>query len=128
MMFSLQGTCMKTSFFFALILVPLQGWADHHATEALQTHIQSLAASCAACHGTNGNSVGITPLLAGLDTGYFITQMQAFKNNHRQATVMHRHAKGLTDEEINALAQYFYQQPRLTPHLLKHQTLRRSHD
>jgi cytochrome c553 len=75
-------------------------------------HIRTLAASCAACHGTNGNSVGGTPVLAGLDQRHFISQMLAFRSGERPATVMHRHAKGLTPEEIEQLASYFAAQKR----------------
>jgi cytochrome subunit of sulfide dehydrogenase len=75
-------------------------------------HTRTLAASCSACHGTNGNSVGGTPVLAGLDRAYFVTQMQAFLVGERASTVMHHHAKGLTEEEIGLLAGYFSAQPR----------------
>lgn len=75
-------------------------------------HIKILAASCAACHGTNGSSVGGTPVLAGLDQSHFIKQMQSFRDGTRESTVMHHHAKGLTLEEINLLADYFSMQPR----------------
>lgn len=77
-------------------------------------HIQTLAASCAACHGSQGNSVGGTSVLAGLDASHFVLQMMAFRNGSRSATVMHRHAKGLSVEEINALAVYFSEQKRVT--------------
>lgn len=76
-------------------------------------HIQILAASCAACHGPNGNSAGTTPTLAGLEHDYFVLQMNAFRNGERSATVMQRHAKGLTPDEIELLAQYFSQQKRM---------------
>jgi sulfide dehydrogenase cytochrome subunit len=75
-------------------------------------HIRVLAASCAACHGTDGNSVGGTPVLAGLDRTHFILQMQAFRSGERSSTVMHHHAKGLTPDEIEQLAGYFSAQPR----------------
>jgi sulfide dehydrogenase cytochrome subunit len=75
-------------------------------------HIRTLAASCAACHGTQGNSVGGTPVLAGLDQRHFTSQMMAFRSGERASTVMHRHAKGLTLEEIEQLAHYFAHQPR----------------
>jgi cytochrome c553 len=91
-------------------------------------HIRTLAASCAACHGSNGNSVGITPTLAGLDGGYFTTQMLAFKNGERASTVMHRHAKGLNIDEINLLANYFAQQKRAANQPPKTQTLKASHE
>lgn len=75
-------------------------------------HIRTLAASCAACHGTNGNSVGGTPVLAGLDRRHFIGQMLAFRSGERASTVMHRHAKGLSPEEIEQLGAYFAAQKR----------------
>ncbi len=70
-------------------------------------HARNLAASCAACHGTNGNSVGGTPVLAGLERNYFSKQMKDFKSGARPATVMHQHAKGYTDKEIEQLADFF---------------------
>jgi cytochrome c553 len=80
---------------------------------ARQLHTRSLAASCAACHGTNGNSVGDTAKLAGKDKVDFVTKMLAFKSGERAATVMHHHAKGLNSQEIADLADYFSAQ---TPH------------
>ena len=90
--------------------------ANAYAEESTFTspHIQALAASCAGCHGSQGNSVGGTSVLAGLDASHFVLQMMAFRNGSRSATVMHRHAKGLTVEEINDLSVYFGQQKRIT--------------
>jgi sulfide dehydrogenase cytochrome subunit len=89
-------------------------WAFCSMQTALaDPHLRVLAASCAACHGTNGNSVGGTPVLAGLAPAYFISQMQAFRSGKLASTVMHRHAKGLTEAEIHLLADYFSQQPRV---------------
>ena len=87
-------------------------------------HIRTLAASCAACHGTSGNAVAGNAVLAGMDANYFITQMLAFKDGGRPATIMHHHAKGLNVDEINLLASYFSQQKRVaniapTPQKLK---------
>jgi sulfide dehydrogenase cytochrome subunit len=75
----------------------------------------TLAASCAACHGPQGNSLGGTPTLAALNQEYFIQRMYGFKSGAIDATVMHQHARGLTDEEISALASYFASQQRRTP-------------
>ena len=42
--------------------------------------VRALAANCAACHGTNGNSAGgAIPGLAGANKEYFVAQMKAFK-------------------------------------------------
>lgn len=88
---------------------------ESYARLSIHTHV--LASSCAACHGTNGNSVGGTPVLAGLNAEHFINQMQAFKSGERPSTVMHRHAKGLTQEEIAELAEHFSRQLRHTAEL-----------
>lgn len=90
-------------------------------------HIRTLAASCAACHGSNGNSTGIIPSLAGLEGGYFTSQMLAFKDGSQAATVMHHHAKGLHVDEINLLANYFSKQKRITSKPPKSQTLNANH-
>lgn len=73
-----------------------------------------LAQTCAACHGTNGNSVGITPTLAGAPAEYFVETMQAFKNGDRKATVMDRVAKGYSDAEIEAMGNYFAAQKNMS--------------
>jgi sulfide dehydrogenase cytochrome subunit len=98
--------------FVGFFVLSVNAYADESAVD--NPHIQTLAASCAACHGSQGNSVGGTSVLAGLDASHFVLQMTAFRNGSRSSTVMHRHAKGLTVEEINDLAVYFAQQKRVT--------------
>lgn len=71
-----------------------------------------LAASCAACHNTEGRSVAGTPVLAGLTRQQLITALQEFRAGTRKATVMHRHAKGYTEQELEHLADYFSAQQR----------------
>ncbi|HSI38563.1 MAG TPA: c-type cytochrome [Methylotenera sp.] len=97
--------------------------AEPQTNIAGQVHTRSLAASCAACHGTNGNSSGNAAKLAGIDSAYFIAQMQAFKSGERASTVMHRHAKGLTPQEIANLAEYFSVQVPSKPSALPSQKL-----
>jgi cytochrome c553 len=88
-----------------------------------QTHIRTLAASCAACHGTNGNSAGTTPSISHIEESTFVSQMLAFKSGDRPATVMHRHAKGLSNQEIEDLAEYFSKQKRQTVQTIPSQHL-----
>ena len=69
---------------------------------------RSLAATCTACHGTDGNSVGnVPPSLAGQNKDYLLLQLKDFKSGKRPATVMHQHAKGYTDEQLERIAAYF---------------------
>ncbi len=71
------------------------------------THGRVIAATCAACHGTEGRSHSAIPGLAGMDRAYFIKQMKAFKDGSRAATVMHQHAAAYTDDEIEQMAAIF---------------------
>jgi cytochrome subunit of sulfide dehydrogenase len=119
----------KALYTLALLCMSLNAWCEPTQVQAIHpSHIKTLAASCAACHGSHGNSIKITPTLAGLSKSYFISQMQAFKSGQQPSTVMHRHAKGLTDEEIVLLADYFSAQKRSTMHVLQTQTLGAQHD
>lgn len=78
------------------------------AAEDLQA--RSWAASCAACHGTNGHSVGGMPALAGKPKQELYSALKAFKDGGKPATVMHQHAKGYTDEQLERIAEYFAKQ------------------
>jgi cytochrome c553 len=71
-------------------------------------YARSLAATCFTCHGTDGRSVGnVPPSLAGQDRNYLLQQMQDFKAGKRPATIMHQHAKGYTDQQLELIAGYF---------------------
>lgn len=71
---------------------------------------KSWAASCAACHGTNGNSVGGMPTLAGKRKEDLLASMKAFKAGTKPATVMHQHAAGYTDDQLARIAEFFSKQ------------------
>jgi sulfide dehydrogenase cytochrome subunit len=71
-----------------------------------------LANTCAGCHGTNGQSAGDSmPSLAGLDKRYFYKTMKDFKGDARPSTIMGRLARGYSDNELKALADFFAGQP-----------------
>ena len=78
-----------------------------------QDSARNLASACAICHGTDGKAVtkDVVPL-AGLPREYIATQMRAFRDGTRPATVMHQIAKGYTDAQIDALAAWFSAQKR----------------
>lgn len=92
-----------------------------YAETSFSPQITNLAASCFACHGPQGNSLGGIAALAGLNASDFNARMQGFKSGQVPATVMHHHAKGLTDEEILQLANYFAAMPPKTPPSLPRQ-------
>ncbi|MCW5732293.1 MAG: c-type cytochrome [Alphaproteobacteria bacterium] len=67
---------------------------------------ETMARNCFTCHGTGGHPVnGLAPL-AGIDAKAIETSMIDFRNDRRQATIMNRIARGLSEAEIAALAQY----------------------
>lgn len=131
----------KSRAFLALLLttsvcLPSTGNATEVSvySDIQNIHIRQLAASCAACHGTQGNSVaansedGANAVLAGMTPADFTEKMLGFKDGSRKATVMHHHAKGLTVDEINQLAVHFSQQKRVLTTALKSQILKADHE
>jgi cytochrome c553 len=78
-----------------------------------QDGARNLAAPCAICHGTDGRAVTKDAVpLAGLPREHIASQMRAFRDGQRPATVMHQIAKGYTDAQIDALAAWFAAQQR----------------
>ena len=70
---------------------------------------RNLAASCANCHGTNGNAVvgsGMAPL-AGTDKQRLLQAIKDFKSGAKPATIMHQIAKGYSDEQMDLIASFF---------------------
>lgn len=102
----------KSLLYFAVLPAALAlSWAAPAADEDYQA--RSWAASCAACHGTNGRSEGKIPALAGKSKVDLLHALMEFKGDKKKtATVMHQHAKGYTDEQLARLAEYFSKQPR----------------
>lgn len=76
--------------------------------------VRSMAANCSACHGSNGRTVpgSTVPGLAGYEKEGFVTAFKEFKEGRRPATLMHQIAKGYSDAEVAALADYFSKLPR----------------
>jgi cytochrome c553 len=69
---------------------------------------RNLAATCANCHGTNGNVRGkdVKPL-AGVAAEKILAQIADFKSGAQPATIMHQISKGYSDEQLKLIAGYF---------------------
>ena len=78
------------------------------ATEITQGMM--LSNSCAACHGTDGKSPGAIPSIYGKSAQFISQALTEFRAGTRPSTVMGRHAKGYSDEEIKLIAEYFASQ------------------
>jgi cytochrome c553 len=75
------------------------------------TLARNLAATCANCHGTNGQAIGDMKPLAGVSAEKIVAMMADFKSGNQPATIMHQIAKGYTDEQIKLIAGYLAAQP-----------------
>jgi cytochrome c553 len=78
---------------------------------------RSMAAACAACHGTQGRAApgSAVASLAGRPRDEIVQAMTQFKAGARPATLMHQIAKGYSEAEIAALADHFARQRREAP-------------
>lgn len=76
-----------------------QGSADAGKTKS---------ATCAACHGVDGNSATPDwPSLAGQHAGYIVRQLEAFKAGDRQNVTMKPFADMLNEQDMADVAAYF---------------------
>jgi len=65
-----------------------------------------LAGACLSCHSAAGAG-GIPVITKTLDKAEFLTAMQQFRTNAREATIMGRIARGYSDADLAILAAYF---------------------
>lgn len=86
----------------ALLLMSAQSVGAVEITQGMM-----LSNSCAGCHGTDGKSPGAIPSINGKTADFISKSLQEFRSGTKPSTVMGRHAKGYTDEEINLIAEYF---------------------
>jgi len=72
------------------------------------TNAEMSSTTCFACHGPEGKNVGSTIApLAGYPASVMAAQLIAYKNGTRPGTMMPRHVKGYTDQELTDIANYF---------------------
>jgi cytochrome c553 len=66
---------------------------------------------CKVCHGEKGEGKDTTPRLGGQNEAYLIRQLKVFYGNERPAaTAMHEIVKGLSESDVEAIAQYLHAQ------------------
>jgi cytochrome c553 len=87
---------------FAVLLFPAAATALDNA------EFQNLVAQCAACHGAEGIAKDVEiPNLAGQHDRYLAEQLRNFRSGKRPHKEMRYMSRHITDEEIDALAQYY---------------------
>ena len=95
---------MKATLCIYLLLLCGVAVADVRAGD---TTGRDWAIACTGCHGTDGRSEGAIPPIANMPKDKFVMLMKAFRDGSRPATVMHQHARGLSDQQIIAIGDYF---------------------
>lgn len=84
----------------------VSAWADGGPSATM------LANNCTGCHGTDGVSTGpAIPSIAGLSKQYFTDLMKAYKEGKAYSTIMTRIAKGYSEDDFKAMAEYYYAKP-----------------
>jgi cytochrome c553 len=89
----------------ALCLLAFAG-ASHAADPYLA---RNLAATCANCHGTNGQAVKGSGMdtLAGMEKAKILQKLADYKSGDKPASIMHQIAKGYTEAQLDLIAGYF---------------------
>ena len=114
---TLHRFAAAATFMAALLAAPAAGAQDSAAQNAASLQLRSLAATCAACHGTDGRAApgSSIPPLAGRPREEIALKLRDFKEGRQIATVMQQLSKGYTDAQIDAIAGYFAAQPQPAP-------------
>ncbi len=75
--------------------------------------VQDLMVQCAACHGADGIAREVdTPNLAGQHDVYIYNQLKAFKSGARKHKEMRYLGRHMSDEEMQAIAEYYASLPK----------------
>ena len=84
-----------------VMFLPFTTQADELSRAAM------LSYTCAGCHGTNGVSPGSIPSIYCKSTDTIEKALKEYRDGKRFSTVMGRHVKGYTDDEIQLIAGFF---------------------
>ena len=92
------------SLLISMAFTPAQAGGDPEAGK-------TKSASCAACHGADGNSINPEwPKLGGQHAGYIVQQLRYFADGERDNATMKGMAAGLSEADREDLAAYYASQ------------------
>lgn len=100
---------MRTAALLATIALTALSASTVHAADVEAG--RQKAASCAGCHGADGNSMSpMNPSVAGQKEQYLITSMLDYKNGKRQHTLMTAVLTPLSEADIQDIAAFYASQ------------------
>lgn len=106
---------MKKAFMLVLTSLAISAAASAWAEGGDAAAGKTKSATCAACHGADGNSTNPEwPKLAGQHEDYLFKQLMEFKNDVRVNASMSPMAKPLSEQDMKDLAAYYSSQT-ITP-------------
>jgi sulfide dehydrogenase cytochrome subunit len=86
----------------------LTGPAGAQTTSPSPAHLaRNLAATCANCHGTDGQARGEMRPIAGVPAEALLAMLNGYRSGAIPATIMHQITKGYSDEQLRLIAGYF---------------------
>lgn len=94
--------------FFAALAVVLTAAAPAIAQQRIATLDDTALAAqtCNVCHGSQSYVSPTMPPIRGVDAGTLYTTLTELKADKRPSTIMGRIARGYSDEQLKALAEY----------------------
>jgi len=100
----------KVTILFSLLV----GWASSGLVSAAGDPAagKALTATCAACHGADGNSTAPFPKLAGQGEKYLYKQLQDIRDGARPVPTMVGQLDGKSDQDLENIAAWFASQQR----------------
>ncbi len=100
----------KSSLFFLICIASLGCVSSAFAAGNVAAG-KSKAATCAGCHGEDGNSMApIFPRLAGQNESFLVRELTDFKGHLRSDPSMEAFASALSEQDIQDLSAYFANQ------------------
>lgn len=83
------------------------GFFTHAKAEVTPKSAEVMATTCFGCHGSEGKSANKNGYsIAGKPAKVLEMDLRSYKEDKKKGTIMNRIAKGYSDEEITAIAQY----------------------
>lgn len=105
-----KGFCMRIGGILAITALVAATSGVAYAAGDVESG-KSKAASCAACHGADGNSVmGMWPKLAGQHESYLAKQLADFKSGARPEPTMSAMVAPLADQDMQDIAAFYASQ------------------
>ena len=104
--FSTLGRAVARGATALAVVLAAAGAAQAQNQDALKLYQRGLAATCANCHGTDGQGVVGTgmPIINHLSSAELLKKMTDYKSGAVTGTIMHQLAKGYTDEQLQTIA------------------------